>query len=155
MSTLTRYEPVSVLNDINRLFEQTFFPQSSRNAVGNSADHSSLETSQWIPAVDVKEGKHSFQLKVDLPGIDKKDINISMERGILSIQGERSEEKKEEGDNYYRVERISGKFYRQFALPETADSEKIQANLNKGVLEVIIPKKEIAKPKSIEIKSED
>ena len=149
MNRLIRYEPVNVLNDINKLFEKTFFPQYSRS------DNSNLETTQWMPAVDIKEGKHDFKLKVDLPGIDKKDVIIAMENGVLSIQGERVEEKKEESDNYYRVERVSGKFYRRFALPETADAEKIQANMTKGVLEVTIPKKEIAKPKSIEIKGEE
>lgn len=150
MTNLTRYEPISVLNDINNLFQKTFFPQHS-----HSMDNSNLETTQWVPAVDVKEGADEFKLKVDLPGIDKKDISISMEGGVLSIQGERFEEQKEEGDNYYRVERVSGKFYRRFSLPETADAEKIQDNMTKGVLEVIIPKKEIAKPKSIEIKGDE
>ncbi len=150
MTNLTRYEPISVLNDINKLFEKTFFPQHT-----HSMDSSNLETTQWTPAVDVKEGAHDFKLKVDLPGIDKKDIRISMENGVLSIQGERLEERKEEGDSYYRVERVSGRFYRRFSLPETADAEKIQANMTQGVLEVIIPKKEIAKPKSIEIKGDE
>jgi len=149
MNHIIRYEPISVLNDINKLFEQTFFPQHSRS------DNSNLETAQWMPAVDIKEGKHGFKLKIDLPGIDKKDVIISMDRGVLSIQGERLEEKKEESDNYYRVERVSGKFYRRFALPETADADKIQANMAKGVLEVTIPKKEVARPKSIEIKSDE
>lgn len=149
MSNMTRYEPLNVLNDINKLFEQTFFPQSNRS------DNSSLETSQWVPAVDIKEGKNDFKIKVDLPGIDKKDINISMDNGILSVQGTRVEEKKEEDDNFYRVERVSGNFYRRFALPDTADDENIQANMNKGVLEIVIPKKEVAKPKAIEIKGDE
>lgn len=149
MKHVLRYEPINVLNDINKLFEQTFFPTHSRS------DNSNLETAQWMPAVDIKEGNHDFKLKVDLPGIDKKDVIISMERGVLSIQGERVEEKKGENDNYYRIERVSGKFYRRFALPETADAEKIQANMTKGVLEITIPKKEVAKPKSIEIKGEE
>lgn len=150
MSYLKKYEPVSVLNDINKLFEQTFFPQTSREK-----DYSSLETSQWIPAVDVKESQHDFSLKVDLPGIDKNDVSISMENGVLSIQGERTEENRTESDHYYRVERVSGKFYRRFALPETADAEKIQANMTKGVLHIKIPKKEIAQPKSIEIMGDE
>ena len=77
-----------------------------------------------------------------------------MEDGMLSIQGERAEEKKDESDNYYRVERVSGKFYRRFALPETADPEKIQANITKGVLEITIAKKEVSKPKFIKINGE-
>jgi HSP20 family protein len=149
MRYITRYEPIHVLNDINKLFEQTFFPQSNR-----VVDNSNLETSQWVPAVDVKEGKHEFALKVDLPGIDKKDISIAMDNGVLTVQGERFDEKKDEGDNYYRLERVTGKFYRRFALPETADADKIQATMNKGVLEITVPKKEVSKPKSIEITGE-
>ena len=149
MRNLSKYEPISVLNDINQLIEKAFYPQYERDN-----DNSSLETSQWIPAVDIKEDKHHFKLKVDLPGVDKKDVSISMEDGMLSIQGERAEEKKDESDNYYRVERVSGKFYRRFALPETADPEKIQANITKGVLEITIAKKEVSKPKFIKINGE-
>lgn len=144
-----RYEPYNVLNDINRLFEKTFFPQTS------SEDNSNLETSQWSPAVDVKESKDKFSIKVDLPGINKKNVTISMEKGILSIQGERIEEKKEENTNYYRVERVYGKFHRSFSLPQTADEENISAHMSNGVLEITIPKKEIAKLKSIEIKGDE
>lgn len=150
MTRITRYEPIHVLNDINKLFEQTFFPQYK-----NEPDYSNLETSQWTPAVDIKEGKEGFKLKVDLPGIDKKNIDISMDNGVLSIQGERADEIKEEGDNYYRVERVSGKFYRRFALPETADADRVQANMAKGVLEITIPKKEIAQPKAIQIDGDE
>ena len=150
MNRLMRYEPYNVLNDINRLFEKTFFPQSS-----SSEDNSNLETSQWSPAVDVKESKDKFSIKVDLPGIDKKNVTISMEKGILSIQGERIEEKREENTNYYRVERVYGKFHRSFSLPQTADEENISAHMSNGVLEITIPKKEIAKLKSIEIKGDE
>lgn len=149
MNRLMRYEPYNVLNDINRLFEKTFFPQTS------SEDNSNLETSQWSPAVDVKESKDKFSIKVDLPGINKKNVTISMEKGILSIQGERIEEKKEENTNYYRVERVYGKFHRSFSLPQTADEENISAHMSNGVLEITIPKKEIAKLKSIEIKGDE
>ena len=149
MNHIIRYEPINVLNDINKLFEQTFFPQH------RNSDNSNLETPQWIPAVDVKEDQHAFTIKVDLPGIDKKDIMISMEDGVLSVQGERAAEKKEDHDNYYRVERVSGKFYRRFSLPETANAEKIEAHMVKGVLEIHIPKREVSKLKSIEIKGED
>ena len=92
---------------------------------------------------------------MDLPGIDKKNVTISMEKGILSIQGERIEEKREENTNYYRVERVYGKFHRSFSLPQTADEENISAHMSNGVLEITIPKKEIAKLKSIEIKGDE
>ncbi|MCD6046140.1 MAG: hspA 7 [Gammaproteobacteria bacterium] len=150
MNRFLQYEPYSVLNDINRLFEKKFFPQTA-----GSTDSSSLETSQWSPAVDVKEAKDKFTIKVDLPGIDKKNVTISMEKGVLSIQGERIEEKKEEDINYYRVERVCGRFHRCFSLPQTANEENISAHMSNGVLEITIPKKEIAKSKAIEIKDSE
>lgn len=150
MNRIVRYDPMNVLQDINKLFEQTFSPMSPYDA-----DPSRVETGSWVPSVDVKEEPSQFKILVDLPGIDKKNIDVSMDKGVLTIQGERSEEKKEEGENYHRVERVVGKFYRRFTLPETADGEKIQAGMSKGVLEVIIPKKEIAKPKSIQIKGDE
>ncbi|MCD6055746.1 MAG: hspA 7 [Gammaproteobacteria bacterium] len=152
MNHLRRYEPLNILNDISRLFEHTVAPQTGRFS---ETDSSSLENSQWIPAVDVKEKKDRFEIKVDLPGINKEDIQIAMENGVLSVEGKRNEEKKEEGDNYYRIERVSGKFYRRFALPETADEEKIQANIKKGILEINIPKKAASKSRAIEIKEEE
>lgn len=150
MSRIVRYDPMNVLQDINKLFEQTFLPVSTYDS-----DTSRVETGNWIPSVDVKEDATQFKILVDLPGMDKKNIEVCMDKGVLTIQGERSEEKKEDGENYHRTERVVGKFYRRFTLPETANGEKIHANMSKGVLEVIIPKKEIAKPKSIEIQGDE
>ena len=142
MSRLVRYEPLNVLNDINRLFEQTFPLQ-------NNSDGSHVESAQWVPAVDIKEEVDAFALYVDLPGMDKSDINISMENNVLTLHGDRKNGKDEK--NYYRLERASGKFYRRFTLPETADESKIAAKMEKGVLTITIPKKEASKPRSIEI----
>lgn len=150
MNRLMKYEPYNVLSDINRLFEKTFFTQS-----GYSVDNSNLETSQWNPAVDMQETKENFMIKVDLPGIDKKNVTISMEKGVLSIQGERAEEKKEEDTNYYRIERVYGRFHRRFSLPQTANEENISAHMSNGVLEIVIPKKEIVRPKAIEIRGDE
>jgi len=142
MSRLVRYEPLNVLNDINKLFEQTFPLQ-------NTSDNSHVESAQWIPAVDIKEEDGTFQLYIDLPGMDKSDINISMENNVLTLQGDRKNEKKKK--EYYRLERSSGKFHRRFTLPETADEKKIAATMEKGVLTISIPKKETSKPRSIPI----
>lgn len=147
MSRLMRYEPYSVLTDINRLLEKTLFPQTE-----GSADNSSLETSQWSPAVDLKEEKDKFIIKVDVPGVEKENVIVSMEKGIISIQGERRAEKKEEDINYYRIERVYGRFHRRFSLPPTANEEDISAHMSNGVLEITIPKKEAVKSKAIEIK---
>ena len=145
MSRLVRYEPLSVLNDINKLFEQTFPLQNNR-------DSSHVESAQWVPAVDIKEETSSFTLYVDLPGMDKSEITISMENNVLTLQGDRKNGKNEK--EYYRLERASGKFYRRFTLPETADESKIAAKMEKGVLTITIPKKEASKPRSIQIDGE-
>lgn len=145
MSRLVRYEPLSVLNDINKLFEQTFPLQNNR-------DSSYVESAQWVPAVDIKEETSSFTLYVDLPGMDKSEITISMENNVLTLQGDRKNGKNEK--EYYRLERASGKFYRRFTLPETADESKIAAKMEKGVLTITIPKKEASKPRSIQIDGE-
>ena len=144
MSYITRYEPYNLLN---KFLEQTFRPLTN-------SDTSNIETSQWMPAVDIKETKKQFVIEADLPGVDKKNVNISMENNTLTIQGSREEEKKEEDQHYYRTERVRGSFYRRFTLPDTADSEKIAAKMVKGILEITIPKKEIAQPRSIKINVE-
>jgi HSP20 family protein len=148
MSYAARYEPSSLVNEVNRILEQAFRPLASN-------DTSNIETSQWVPAVDLKEDKKQFIIVADLPGVDKKDVNISMENNILTIKGSRNEENREEKDNYFRVERVRGCFYRRFTLPDTADGSKIEAKIQKGVLEVVIPKKETAQPRLIEIQCDD
>ena len=113
---------------------------------------SRVETA-WSPRVDVVENENAFELHAELPGIDKKDINVSVENGVLTINGERKAEKEEEKDGNYRYyERTYGSFRRSFRLPEHVDAGKIKANHKNGVLELSIPKTEAAKPKPIEVK---
>ena len=148
MSYISRYEPTTILNEVNKLLEQSFRPM-------RNMDSSNIETSQWIPAVDIKEEKNQFLIFADLPGIDKNDVNISMENNILTIKGSRSEEEKDESKQYFRIERVRGSFYRRFTLPDTADGAKIEAKIQKGVLHIIIPKKETAQSRLIEIQVDD
>jgi HSP20 family protein len=105
----------------------------------------------WNPAVEIVESDDEIMLTAELPGLEEKDIHINVEENLLSLTGERTFEKKEEGD-YLRSERWYGKFSRSFRLPETADVEKISAKLKNGVLIVTVPKKEEAKPRQIEVK---
>lgn len=116
-------------------------------------ENSSIVTSDWVPVVDIKEEKDRFVLHADLPGVDRENIDITMEDGVLSIRGERQLEQVGEGAEYKRVERAHGTFYRRFALPDTADPDKINARCNQGVLEVVIPKRESVQPRRIEIGS--
>lgn len=145
MTRISRYEPVTLLDEISKIFNEGIAPRSNR-------DTSNIDTSHWIPAVDIKEEKSQFVILADLPGIEKKDINISMEHNILSIKGERAVESKEEQNGFARVERMRGTFYRRFTLPDTADEKNIQAKMKNGVLEIVIPKKEATISRYIEIK---
>ncbi|MGH8512135.1 MAG: Hsp20/alpha crystallin family protein [Gammaproteobacteria bacterium] len=145
---VTRYEPWSVLNQVqnemSRLFESRF---------GNihNADNSSVVTSNWTPTVDIKEEDTRFVLYADLPGIDPKDIEITMDNGVLSVKGQRVLDNEEARAGYKRVERAYGTFYRRFSLPDTADAERIEATGRNGVLEIVIPKHERVQPRKIAV----
>ncbi len=146
---VVRYEPWGLLrrfhNDVNQLFGEA---QSGASAEG---DRSSIVTSNWTPAVDIKEEDGRFVLKADVPGVDPKDIEVTMEEGVLTIKGERKYESKKEADGYKRVERSYGSFYRRFSLPDTANADGITAKGNNGVLEVVIPKLEKVQPRRITV----
>jgi len=150
MNIMMRHrDPWSLLNQFYRDIEQAF----GRSESPSSGDYSAIATSTWVPAVDIREEQHQFIIEADIPGVEPKDIEISMEAGILTIKGERKVENTQETDNYKRVERAHGIFYRRFSLPDTADADKIVANGKDGVLRVLIPKKEVAQPRKIQIQT--
>lgn len=146
---VVRYEPWGLLrrfqDDVNKLFGE--YP------VGSAAegDRSSIVTSSWAPAVDIKEEDNRFVLKADIPGVEPKDIEVTMADGVLTIRGERKHESEEDTNGYKRVERSYGTFYRRFSLPDTADAEGISAKGKDGVLEVVIPKHEKVQPRRITV----
>jgi HSP20 family protein len=146
MTVLTRFEPfreLSTLQDrLNRLFHESYSGQGQDEA---------LTTSSFAPAVDVYEDEHQVTLKIEVPGIDEKDIDVRVENNTLTVHGERKIEKEEKEENYRRVERHYGSFTRTFNLPQTVDSEKVSANYDKGVLKITLPKKAEAKPKQIKV----
>jgi HSP20 family protein len=146
MTVLTRWEPFrdfATLQDrINRVFRDTY---------SQGGQDQSLATSSFAPAVDVYEDEHNVTLKVEVPGIDEKDIDIRLENNTLTVHGERKIEKEEKEENYRRVERQYGSFTRTFTLPTTLDSENVSANYDKGVLSITLPKKAEAKPRQINV----
>ena len=146
MTVLTRWEPFrefSTLQDrINRVF---------RDSYSSAGQDEALTTSSFAPAVDVYEDEHKVTLKIEVPGIDEKDIDVRVENNTLTVHGERKIEKEEKEENYRRVERQYGSFTRTFTLPTTVDSEKVSANYDKGVLKIVLPKKAEAKPKQIKV----
>ena len=143
--SIVKYDPLfsvqQLQDDINRLFS------------GWSTNDTSGVTADWVPSVDINEYDDRFQLFVDVPGVDPKDVEITLESGVLTITGERfiQAEKAEENIVRRRAERGTGRFYRRFILPETVDADKVKATDRHGVLEIAIPKKAKAMPRRIEV----
>ena len=153
--TIVRYEPWGLVNPFHRSFGHRdfglnfsrFFNDSERAPAANTAV-------AWLPSVDVREEENRFVVQVDLPGVQSKDIEITAEKGVLTIKGERhSEVKKSDQPGYERVERVEGTFQRRFTLPETAQADAITARQANGVLEVSIPKQAQVQPKRIEVQA--
>lgn len=128
--------------EIRQAFDRFLQPEDS--------DASSVVTSQWAPRVDIREDDQRFVILADIPGVDPAQIEVSMDKGILTIKGERDAAGAQEG-KFTRVERARGSFHRRFALPDSADAEGIVANGKFGVLEIVIPKKAQATPRRITI----
>jgi len=141
--SMMRYEPWGLMNQLNREMNHFFRMPNEGNG--------SESVSDWHPAVDIKENEEAYVLHADIPGVDPRDIEIDMEDGVLSIRGERRIDEEKEGENYKRVERVHGSFYRRFSLPDSVDAERITARSNHGVLEVTIPKQEKVKPRRIAV----
>lgn len=120
---------------------------------GDNPDESSVVTSQWVPRVDIKEEADRFLILADLPGIDPKDVEVLMDKGILSIKGERQRETVEQSERFSRIERNYGSFHRRFALPDTADADSITASGQNGVLQIVIPKRAESTPRRIQVGS--
>jgi HSP20 family protein len=146
MTFVTRWDPfreyVSMQDRVNRLF---------REAQGGDGREESLTTSTFAPAVDVYEDEHNVTLKIEVPGIDEKDIDVRIENNTLTVQGERKFSKEEKEENFRRVESRYGSFTRTFTLPNTVDSERVEAHYDKGVLKIQLAKKSEAKPKQIKV----
>ena len=139
--TIVSYEPWALVSRLQRQLEHT---------LGESADGASVS---WIPHVDIREEAEHFVVVADLPGVDGKDIDITADKGVLTIKGERRAEKKSSQDGYERVERASGSFLRRFTLPESADAESIKATHVNGVLELSIPKRPQEQPRRISVQA--
>jgi|LFRM01.1.fsa_nt_gb HSP20 family protein len=143
MNALIRYSnPMAAVSDwIDEVFGGNLFEAADRQ----------LTSGNW-PRVDIEERENAYTIKADLPGLDKKDVSVTIENGALRIEGEKKQEYKQEKEKYCHFERSYGKFCRTFALPDSVEAEKIDASMKNGVLELTLPKKEQARPKAIEVK---
>jgi HSP20 family protein len=133
----------TIPSDIRQVFDRFFQPDAS--------DSANVAAQQWAPRVDIKEEEQCFVIFVDVPGVDPATIEVSMDKSILSIKGERSIDKTEQNGRFTRVERAHGSFHRRFTLPESADAENIVASGKHGVLEIVIPKRAEVAPRRITI----
>ena len=136
--------PSAFPDEIRQVFHQFFNHADDQDA-------SSVVTSHWAPRVDIKEESERFVILADLPGIDPQDVEILMDKGILSIKGERSAENRGENARFSRIERRYGSFHRRFALPDSADPEGVTASGHNGVLEISIPKRPETTPRRIQV----
>ena len=141
------HDPWRVVNrfhDVDRLFPWRLL----RTPLETTTD-----VADWVPAVDIREEDERFLIRADVPGVDAADLEITMEKGVLSLQGSRETRSEETENGLRRTERVHGRFKRSFSLPDTADSEGIVADYQNGVLEVTIPKREKAAPRRIDVKT--
>jgi HSP20 family protein len=146
MTILTRWDPFRELSSLQDRMSRLF-----HDSIGHEGREESLTTSTFAPAVDVYEDEHNVTLKIEVPGIEEKDIDVRVENNTLTVHGERKFEKEEKEENYRRIERQYGSFTRSFTLPNTVDTENISADYDKGVLKIQLAKKAEAKPKQIKV----
>lgn len=139
------------LRDLQNMTDRVDRLLAGRNMPSAGRDEA-MALVDWAPAVDVMETDEEFQIRAELPGVEKKDVKLSVENGVLLISGHREQEKEEKGKRYHRIERAYGNFARSFTVPEAVDSEKVTADFKNGLLTVRLPKSEKARPKSIEVK---
>jgi HSP20 family protein len=149
MTLLTRWEPfreISTMQDrmnrMNRLFRESY---------GSEGPEEALMNTNFVPPVDIYEDEHSITLKLEVPGIDEKDIDVRIEGNTLTVHGEREIEKEEKEENFRRIERQYGSFTRSFTLPSSVDPGQVSAHYDKGVLKINLAKKAEAKPKQIKV----
>jgi HSP20 family protein len=142
-------------NQANRLFDEFFTPTalSTRDPL-EAATQSEEVANAWVPNVDVSEDDNNYHINVELPGMKKDDISVTVENGMLTVSGERQHESEQGGPNkdYHRVERFYGKFQRAFRLPDGVNEKDIDAQFTDGILHLMVPKAEESKPKQIDVK---
>ena len=144
-TTLTRWDPMREFD----LMSERMNNLMTRPAWGAEE---ALVTADWAPIVDIQESDKEYLVKAELPEVKKDDVKVNIKDGVLTLEGERHQEKEEKNKKFHRVERSYGKFVRCFTMPEDADDKKVQADFKDGVLNVHIGKSEVVKPKAIEVK---
>lgn len=154
MNAISRWNPIKEMEDLQKNLSSFLGHTSSLSSLQQGAGEESITVAEWSPVVDITEDEKEYLVKAELPGLNRDQVKVAVEKGILSITGERKFEKEEKNKKYHRIERAYGSFVRTFVVPDDADAEKVSADFKDGVLKVHLPKSEKAKPKQIEVKVE-
>lgn len=145
--SLIKWDPFreleEVSNQLNRLF--------GRTSARTDTDNGMLRVADWAPSVDISETDSAYLVKGEIPGVKKEDVKITIQDGMLTIQGERKQEKEEKGKKFHRVECCYGSFVRSFRMPDDSDESKVKAEFKDGMINVTLPKSAKAKAKAIEV----
>jgi HSP20 family protein len=149
MNPLIRWDPFKEMEETQNRLARFFGLAPPRTGNGGQE---AMTVTEWAPSVDIVEDDKEWLLKADLPDVKKEDVKVTVEKGVLTITGERKLEKEEKGRKYHRIERSYGNFLRSFTLPDAADGSKVNAEFKDGVLRVHLPKCEQARPKAVEVK---
>jgi HSP20 family protein len=147
MSTLTRWEPLKELEDLQNRLSSLL----GRTPVRRTDAKEEITLAEWAPLADIIEDDKEYIVKAELPEVKKEDVKVTLEKGVLTISGERKFEKEEKNKKYHRVERAYASFVRSFMLPEDADAENVKAEFKDGIPTVHVSKTEKAKPKEIDV----
>jgi len=145
---LVRWNPLRELEEMSERLNRFIARQDTRGSNGKEV----MTVADWVPTVDISETDEAFHIAAELPEVKKEDVKVTLENGVLTLQGDRKEEREEKGRKVHRIERSYGHFVRSFTLPDGVDDTKVKAEFKEGVLHLHLPKSEKAKPKAIEVK---
>ena len=149
MTNLMKWDPLREFRQVTSRLSDVI--NRGASCVGTENDRETLTRADWLPVVDIAEDEAGYHIDAELPGVKKEDLKVSVENGVLTIRGERKFEREEKSDKVHRVERSYGSFLRTFRVPEDADGAAVNAKFKDGLLSVVLPKAEEAKPKQIEV----
>ncbi|MBA2487507.1 MAG: Hsp20/alpha crystallin family protein [Nitrospira sp.] len=147
---ILKWDPFRELEEMSERLNRMVSRPGISPAVGQAKEV--MTVADWTPTVDISETEAEYAIKAELPEVKKEDVKVTVEDGVLTIQGERKHEKEVNGKKYHRIERSYGRFVRSFTLPDTVDEGKVKAEYAEGVLNLHLPKSEKAKPKQIDVK---
>jgi len=144
---LVKWDPIRELEDVSNRLNRLFGRSLARTESGSDT----LAMNDWTPSTDISETDTAYLIKAEIPGVNREDVKVTLQDGMLTIRGERRQEKEEKDKKFHRIERTYGSFVRSFRMPDDADESAIKAEFKDGMLNVTLGKSEKAKPKAIEV----